>query len=62
MLLPLISIDIDKVSIGKLSLFIDFYNYYPVLVHKIRHKNDTSKDLYLYTAKQHEKQNITEEQ
>lgn len=39
------------VSIGKLSQFIDFYNFAPVLVSSIRHKNDTSGDLSLFMGK-----------
>lgn len=29
----------DSVSIGKLSSFIDFYNYVPLYLQTIRHKN-----------------------
>ena len=36
------------VSISKLSNFIDFFNYVPFYITSIKHKNDTSKDLYLY--------------
>jgi len=36
------------VSIGKLSSFIDFYNYVPLYFQTIRHKNQSSEDLYLF--------------
>jgi hypothetical protein len=41
----------DSVQIDKLSKFIDFYNYVPVMIHKIRHKNDTSDDLGIFMGK-----------
>ena len=46
----LISPDDERshVSIGKLSNFIDFFNYVPFLMTDVKHKNDTSPDLYLY--------------
>jgi len=40
-----------SVSIGKLSNFIDFFNYFPLMMNKIKHKNDTSQDLYLFMGK-----------
>ena len=43
------------VSIEKLSNFIDFFNWVPFFVMDIKHKNDTSKDLYLYLGKQIDK-------
>lgn len=36
------------VSIAFISSFIDFFNYQPVAICSIRHKNDTSPDLHLY--------------
>ena len=59
MLLPLIQAEpdpqneadkdyVDCVSIGKLSSFIDFYNYVPLYFQTIRHKNQSSEDLYLF--------------
>lgn len=57
MLLPIIQCeettdnDEEAVSIGKLSNFIDFFNYYPLAISTIKHKNDTSEDLYLYMGK-----------
>ena len=39
-------------SIGKLSNFIDFFNYVPCMTSDIRHKNMTSGDLYLFMGKQ----------
>ena len=55
MLLPLILIDqndkYEYVSIGKLSQFIDFYNFAPILISSIRHKNDTSGDLSLFMGR-----------
>jgi len=41
----------DEVSIGKLSNFIDFYNYYPFFISSIKKKNDSSEDLYLFMGK-----------
>ena len=41
----------DAVSIGNLSSFIDFFNYYPFVMSVIRHKNDSSEDLYLFMGK-----------
>jgi hypothetical protein len=38
----------DYVSIAKLSSFIDFFNYFPFMIQDIKHKNDTSEDMYLY--------------
>ena len=40
------------VSIGKLSSFIDFYNYVPLYFQTIRHKNQSSEDLYLFMGGQ----------
>lgn len=37
--------DQEYVSIGKLSMFIDFFNYYPFKTSNTRHKNDTSENL-----------------
>lgn len=60
MLVPLIRVGEDiaqgeklanYVSIGKLSQFIDFYNFAPVLISQIRHKNDTSGDLSMFMGK-----------
>ena len=45
MLIPVIQADEVNVSIGKLSNFIDFFNYYPLMVSSIKHKNTTSDDL-----------------
>lgn len=39
------------VSIGKLSRFIDFFNYVPVKVNEWHHKNESSEDLALYMGK-----------
>ena len=36
------------VSIAFISSFIDFFNYQPVAICSIRHKNETSPDLHLY--------------
>lgn len=33
---------------NKLTTFIDFFNFYPFMLKEIRHKNNTSKDLFLY--------------
>ena len=52
MLLPLIQTEPGFVSIGNLSQFIDFYNFAPVLTSNVRHKNETSTELYLKTIKQ----------
>lgn len=41
----------EYVSIGKLSSFIDFYNYVPMMYSSIKHKNESSTDLYLYMGK-----------
>ena len=58
MLLPLVVEDDDKeakvVSIAKLSKFIDFFNYVPTMVNKIRHKNATSDDLYAFMGRAQE--------
>jgi hypothetical protein len=50
MLLPLIMDEshAENVSIDKMSRFIDFFNYVPVLIADIRHKNNSSTDLYLF--------------
>ena len=42
MLLPLIETDEKMVSIKLLSEFIDYYNFAPVTISLIRHKNETS--------------------
>lgn len=57
MLLPLIldGSHPGNVSIGNISQFIDFFNYVPVLIKDIRHKNDSSADLQLYMGKTKEK-------
>lgn len=41
----------DFVSIAKLGNFIDFFNYFPFMMSCIKHKNDSSGDLYLYMGK-----------
>lgn len=60
MLLPIIESDehdsksqpsTGDVSIGKLSTFIDFFNYYPFVFSSIYHKNDSSEDLCVYMGK-----------
>jgi len=38
-------------SIGKLSQFIDFFNFVPIKVADIRHKNTTSEDLQTFMGK-----------
>lgn len=59
MLLPIIKTVEEKdgdvsefVSIGKLTNFIDFFNYVPLIISTIRHKNDSSEDLYLYMGRE----------
>ena len=38
-------------QIEKLAKFIDFYNYVPIMINKIRHKNDSSDDLATFMGK-----------
>lgn len=52
-LLPLIQAESEDgsqewISMNKLTTFIDFFNFYPFMLKQIRHKNNTSKDLFLY--------------
>ena len=47
MLVPLILIKPGYVSISNVGQFIDFYNFAPVAISKIRHKNETSSELNL---------------
>lgn len=37
----------EFISINKLGRFIDFYNYAPIFVHKVRHKNLCSEDFVI---------------
>lgn len=41
----------DFIQIEKLAKFIDFYNYVPIMINKIRHKNDSSDDLATFMGK-----------
>ena len=41
----------DFIQIEKLGKFIDFYNYVPIMMNKIRHKNDSSDDLATFMGK-----------
>ena len=41
----------DFIQIEKLGKFIDFYNYVPIMMNKIHHKNDTSDDLATFMGK-----------
>ena len=66
MLIPIIkTIEEDNgevqefVSIGKLTNFIDFFNYVPLVISEIKHKNDSSEDLYLYMGRETHKSEIT---
>ena len=56
MVIPIIEVEdgdetTKDVSIAKLSQFIDFYNYAPLMMCKIKHKNDSSEDLQYYMGK-----------
>ena len=55
MTIPIIEVEDGEgpndVSIAKMSQFIDFYNYAPLMMSKIKHKNDSSEDLKLYMGK-----------
>lgn len=41
----------DFIQIEKLAKFIDFYNFVPIMINKIRHKNDSSDDLATFMGK-----------
>ena len=48
----------EWVSIGKMSMFIDFFNYYPFMLSKIKSKNEPSENILLFMGKhQHVKSN-----
>ena len=54
MIMPVIEADgePEAVSIAKISSFIDFFNYAPIIFSKFKHKNATSEDLQVYMGKQ----------
>jgi hypothetical protein len=58
MLLPLIQTRPNFVSIASLSQFIDYYNFAPVYIQDIRHKNESSHDLDLKYNGHDDKDNI----
>lgn len=51
MLVPLVQTKQGFVSISNLSQFIDFYNFAPVMISKIRHKNESSSDLFIKASR-----------
>ncbi len=72
MLLPLIQVAYDEaqdkvcedgpnvkhmIQIQKLTQFIDFFNYYPVNVPTIRHKNDSNELTFVLSANQYGSRN-----
>jgi len=42
----------DYVSIGKVSNFIDFFNYFPFMFKEIVHKNQQSENMYAFMGQQ----------
>ena len=53
MIIPLVQVCEINVSIPQLSAFIDFYNYAPLMMTSIKHKNQTSQDLGAFMGKTH---------
>ena len=41
------------VVIQKLTQFIDMFNFYPIKVHKVRHKNDSNELTYVMSSGVH---------
>lgn len=47
-----IEINVEEyIQIEKLGKFIDFYNFVPIMINQIRHKNDSSDDLACFMGK-----------
>lgn len=44
----------DYIQIEKLAKFIDFYNFVPIMINQIKHKNDSSDDLAGFMGKMKE--------
>jgi hypothetical protein len=51
MIIPLVQVCDSNVSIAQLSQFIDFYNYVPLMMNSVKHKNETSADLGVFMGK-----------
>lgn len=57
LLQPIIDVHVEGddesyVSISKLSMFIDFFNYFPFKMGSVKSKNSSSKDMALFMGNQ----------